>query len=591
VGQRVVEPQDVITPSIALDDRLGWILEAIDAGITVQDARLRLVYANQDAAELCGWSSPEEMLAASPRATFDRFEITDESGVALDPARLPGRRALAGEIPEPLVVGFRHRLTGTTRWSLVRARLAPAGPQGERLVVSTFHDMTTQVEARHASLAGERRYREMVEALPVVAWLAGPDGGLVAANGRWFDYTGLIAPSGPFPAGEHVHADERAELAADWAGAQSTEEALDATVRLRRHDGVYRWHVVRVVPLRHEGGGLEGWIGTATDIEDERSSRKRAADLAGLVADAGLRLDEATDLGETIEAAAGLAIPQLADWCLIDLVEPDGSLRRVAALASDPTAQATLDAIRRFPTAAGSSRPAARAVRTHRPVLVEDLTDPVALRRATGEIDELAAIVAAMRSRSVIVQPLLARGEAIGAMFFVVGPKRTYTSGDVEVTTELARRVALAISNAQVHAAEQEARRAAEASARRLERLQRVTRELSAEASRDGVVDLVVREGRAAFGASAAVVTILGESGLSIVASDGYEPDLVRALATIPIDSRLPLAVAARTAIPVWLEDVREVQAAPVRGQLGPTRASVDLQPAQGLVEIGPRAD
>ena len=105
----------------------------------------------------------------------------------------------------------------------------------------------------------------------------------------------------------------------------------------------------------------------------------------------------------------------------------------------------------------------------------------MALRRATGDIAEIAHIVKAMGSRSVIVQPLLARGEPIGAMFFVVGPERRYTAAEVEVTSELAHRVALAISNAQVHAAEQEARRAAEAAATRLERLQRVTRELGAE--------------------------------------------------------------------------------------------------------------
>ncbi|HET9347081.1 MAG TPA: GAF domain-containing protein, partial [Candidatus Limnocylindrales bacterium] len=333
-------------------------------------------------------------------------------------------------------------------------------------------------------------------------------------------------------------------------------EPLDATVRLRRHDGADRWHVVRVVPFCREAGTLDGWIGTATDIDEERTTHSRDADLARLVADAALRLDESTDLAETIDAAAVLAIPQLADWCVIDLVEPDGSLRRVAAVAGDPAAQSTLEAIRDFPTAAGSSRPAARAVRTRQPVFVEDLTDPVALRRTTGGIDDLAAIVRAMHARSVIVQPLLARGQAIGAMFFVVGPDRSYSAADVEVTSDLARRVALAISNAQVHAAERAARKAAEASADRLERLQRLTRELAAESSRDGVVSRVVRDGRAAFGASGAVVAILRESDLSIVASDGYEEARVRAMATIPLTSRVPLATAARTAEPMWLVDL-----------------------------------
>jgi PAS domain S-box-containing protein len=567
VGQRVVEPQDVITESISFDDQLGWILGAVDAGITVQDARHRLVYANQAAAELCGWDSPDEMMSASARATLDQFEMIDESGAPLDPSRLPGRRALAGERPEPLVVGFRQRRTGQLRWSQVRARLVESGANDGRLVVTTFHDMTAHVEAGQASVANERRYRDFVEALPVVAWLAAPDGTITTANGRWFAYTGVLAPTGTFPSADLVHVDDRTELVAAWTVARTSAQPLDATVRLRRHDGAYRWHVVRIVPLHNESGALEGWIGTATDIDEERTTRKRAADLARLVADASIRLDESTEVTDTVQAAAQLAIPELADWCVIDLLDPDGSLRRVAVVARDPSAQPQLDGIRDFPTAAGSSRPAARAVRTRKPVLVEDLTDPVALRRATGDIEELAAIVSAMESRSVIVQPLIAHSKPIGAMFFVVGPDRRYSSADLEGTSELAQRVALAISNAQVHTAERDARRAAEASAARLERLQRVTRELAAESTRDGVVNLIVREGRAAFGASGAVVAILGDNRLSIVASAGYDPARIRAMASIPINSHLPMAAAARTATPVWLSDVQDAQGDDELGQ------------------------
>ena len=253
MGQRVVEPREAIREPITFDARLGWILGAIDAGITVQDARLRLVYAEQIAADLCGWSSPEEMVAATGPATLERFEMVDETGGPLDPSLLPGRRVLAGERPDPLLVGFKHLRTGALRWSLVRARLVRSGPDGERLVVSTFHDMTTQVEAGQASLADERRYREIVEALPVVAWLANPDGTLGAANGRWHAYTGMIAAVGPFPAPDRSIPTTGPALEAAWTVARATEEALDSTVRLRRHDGAFRWHVVRAVPLRREG--------------------------------------------------------------------------------------------------------------------------------------------------------------------------------------------------------------------------------------------------------------------------------------------------------------------------------------------------
>ena len=89
-----------------LTGRLAEILDAVDSGVTVLDADLRLVYVNQAAASLCGWSTPEEMLAASASETLARFELLDEAGDPVSPAVLPGRRVLAGEDPEPMVLAI-----------------------------------------------------------------------------------------------------------------------------------------------------------------------------------------------------------------------------------------------------------------------------------------------------------------------------------------------------------------------------------------------------------------------------------------------------------------------------------------------------
>ncbi len=661
--------------------RLAEVLDAVDSGITVLNSDLRIVYANQAAASLSGWSTPEEMLAASPEETLARFELLDESGAPVSPAVLPSRRVLAGEDPDPMILRFRVKATGEERWSIVRAR-AFETELGQRFVVTTFNDLTAQVQEGQASLAVERRYREIVEALPVFAWLSDPDGAVVAANAHWLEYTGAIAESVALDNVEQVHPDERDGLAASWGEAHQAVEPLEATVRLRRHDGDYRWHILRVVPLRGEAGTLQGWIGTATDIDDERrmsqalfegerqfrhltdnapmlvwmadrdhghtffnrgwleftgrpleeevgdgwaaavhpddverrratiaqaldrqerfeleyrlrrhdgayrwvldigaprrgadgefiglvgscvdiEQRKRAADIARLVADAGLRLDEARDLDETLEAAAGLPVPDLADWCVVDLIQPDGSLLRVAAVAKDPDHQVILDAIREFPTSPGSTRPAARVVEERGPILITDLDDPAVVRRYTANNEALGSIIQAMEARSAIVQPLIARGETIGAMFFVVGPDREYGPADIEVTTELARRAALAISNGLIHRAEQLARRAAEAAAERVERLQRVTGGLAVASSRDAAADLVVREGRAALGASGALIALVQQDTLTIVASDGYEPEAVAAFEGMALGSLNPLARAARESVAVWIPDLSSAE-------------------------------
>jgi PAS domain S-box-containing protein len=674
----VVDHLSVHAPT-ALTGRLAEIVDAVDSGITVQDSDLRLVYANQAAAELCGWGSAADMLDAPVAETLDRFELIDVEGKPLSVSTLPGRRALAGDDPDPVIVGFRIRATGEERWSRVRARPMQV-EDGSRYAITTFHDLTDHILAERASVASERRYREIVEALPVFAWFTDPAGVLRASNARWLEYTGVVAASETLDGASQIHPDDRSDFTIRWDSARAATEPLDATVRLRRHDGEYRWHQVRLVPSRGDGGVLHGWIGTATDIDDERQTsqalidserqfrdltnsapmlvwmagpdgvrsffnrgwldftgraiedetgggwleqvhpadrerlaaaatalhapgdrfeleyrlmrhdgtyrwvldigttrfgpegealghvgsavdieeRKRASDLARLMADAALRLDEVRSVDEMVDAAAAVAIPAIADWCLIDIVEADGSLRRAAVVADDPTTQGVVDGLRDFPTpAADVGRPAARVVASRQALIFEDLRDEATLDAATAGSRELASRILDSGARSAIVQPLIARGETIGAIFFVVGPERTYTSADLPITAELAGRLALAISNGQISAAEQAARRAAEAATERVSGLQRLTRSLAEASTRESVAELVVREGRTAIGASGAIIMVAREDRFALLGADGYAADTLGVYRSIPLDSTLPIAVAARDNVPLWLEDVK----------------------------------
>src|SRR5512134_422858 len=103
---------------------------------------MRIVYANRMAALLSGWSSPEEMMAASSEETLDRFELIDEGGAPLPLTALPGRRVLAGETPDPLVLGFRVKATGEERWATVRATAIGPLEDGRCYAINTFHDLT-----------------------------------------------------------------------------------------------------------------------------------------------------------------------------------------------------------------------------------------------------------------------------------------------------------------------------------------------------------------------------------------------------------------------------------------------------------------
>jgi PAS domain S-box-containing protein len=253
----------------ALGDQIPEVLHSVADGITVQDATGRLVYANEPAVRMIGFDSMDELLAASNEDVLSRFELFDEDGQQLSAAALPGRHALEGQRTEPLTLRFRVRATGEDRWALVRA--APLRDSTGRVAfaVNTFHDITQQVHAQMELRASESANRQIADALPTIAWMTDARGALVHANRRWQEYAGRPARIGePLLVDEAIHPDDRDGLSARWEAALASGQPMEATCRLRRHDGTHRWHVVRAVPIAAEGGQRGGWIGTSTDIDE-----------------------------------------------------------------------------------------------------------------------------------------------------------------------------------------------------------------------------------------------------------------------------------------------------------------------------------
>jgi PAS domain S-box-containing protein len=123
-------------------DQLAVVLEGIDEGITVQDRLGRLVFANDQAAQLSGFTNRVELLDTPVSEIMQKFEILDEHGTALQLERLPGRRALLGEKNVSEIVRFRIVETGEEHWSMVRA--SPVfGPTGQvEFAVNIFQDIT-----------------------------------------------------------------------------------------------------------------------------------------------------------------------------------------------------------------------------------------------------------------------------------------------------------------------------------------------------------------------------------------------------------------------------------------------------------------
>jgi formate hydrogenlyase transcriptional activator len=114
----------------------------------------------------------------------------------------------------------------------------------------------------------ERKLRQVIDTIPTLAWSILPDGSNEFLNKRWHEYTGL-SPEESHGSGWQVaiHPEDRAPLLQKWQGLLISREPGEMEARLRHHDGVFRWFLMRVEPLRDETGKIVKWYGTCTDIE------------------------------------------------------------------------------------------------------------------------------------------------------------------------------------------------------------------------------------------------------------------------------------------------------------------------------------
>jgi PAS domain S-box-containing protein len=128
----------------ALSKRLEVILEGVADGITVEDRAGRIVYANGRAAEMSGFRTPSELVAADPAEVVGRFEITFADGRPATREDLPARRALAGDSGGDVIVHIRERATQRSSWVHLRSRAVVDDRGRPELAVNIWHDITAQ---------------------------------------------------------------------------------------------------------------------------------------------------------------------------------------------------------------------------------------------------------------------------------------------------------------------------------------------------------------------------------------------------------------------------------------------------------------
>jgi PAS domain S-box-containing protein len=441
-------------------------------------------------------------------------------------------------------------------------------------------------EALHQS---EEQYRLLAETVPQLVWMAQPDGGVDYYNGRWQDYTGRLRETLlGWGWQDVIHPDDLPMTLAVWDHSLRTGTPGEVEHRLRRHDGQYRWHIVRALPLRDEDGVIVRWVGTSTDLHDQKTGRaelqkanerfRLAAEAVSAViydwdpesnivtrtrglfemlgyqpeeaeptnawwrqqvhpddrerftqhwqetlvqgdrfvieyqlrhkdgyylhvldrgmlvrddagrlvrvvgscqdisarvhveqalrasegrfrflAESGAALAATLDPAAALETVARVAVPALADYCLVHLADEAGEVRQVACAHANPTQDALLRELgRAYRPSANANSLVVQVLRTGEAVLVPEITPE--LTRSAGLDGSPLARFRTLDAHSWIVVPLVARGRTLGTISLLLsGTGRSYGAADLAQAEELARRAALALDNARLYTEAREA--------------------------------------------------------------------------------------------------------------------------------------
>ena len=146
-------------------------------------------------------------------------------------------------------------------------------------VIITFVDITARARAELDLMQSQQRLQTVTDLVPDLLWSSEPDGKLYWYNKRWNDYTREYLDASETQMAfsgwsSIIHSDDIDCVNESWAESLSKRKTLETQVRLKRHDGLYRWHLIRVVPLTNDYNKLVSWFGSATEIDQLKMTEK-----------------------------------------------------------------------------------------------------------------------------------------------------------------------------------------------------------------------------------------------------------------------------------------------------------------------------
>ncbi|MFO0601525.1 MAG: PAS domain S-box protein [Polyangiales bacterium] len=320
----------------------------------------------------------------------------------------------------------------------------------ERMLVAVAAQAAVAIDNARlhaATQAAEEQYRVLAEASPQLVWTTTAAGAVEYCNQPFLSLVGLsLDEMRGGPAWDRiVHPQDAPRAAAAWAQAVATGEPYEVEYRLRRAvDGSFLWFLARGAPVRDGDGRVTRWVGSCTDIDD----RKRTEETHRFLAEAGALLASSLDYRATLPTLARLAVPGMADWCAIDLLDDAGSLERLAVAHVDPGRVDLVREVHRlYPP--DPEQGAGRVLRTGEPLRAREITAEMLAAHARDPLH--LELVRELGLRSWMAVPVAVHRRVVGVIEFASSESgRLFEARDLAVAEELGRRAGVVIDNARL---------------------------------------------------------------------------------------------------------------------------------------------
>jgi PAS domain S-box-containing protein len=179
--------------------------------------------------------------------------------------------------------GWRVRRDGTSYWANVI--LTPLYNNNKEFIgfSKVTRDLTERKHWEEALLSSREEFRTLANSLPHVVWTADNQGFITYWNDSFYKYTGLPETQvSRTKVPDTVHRDDVHKLRGLWREAIMSGQEFEAEFRLKRYDGTYRWHLGRAVPLGNSKGNIFKWIGSATDVHEQKTTADRKDEFIGI---------------------------------------------------------------------------------------------------------------------------------------------------------------------------------------------------------------------------------------------------------------------------------------------------------------------